>query len=338
MTPLITSLTRLAGSVRLLAVFILLLPLASRAEESSSLPVLSSVIRVELTDGRIHSGRPVSFRDDILVLRSRLDSGDVERGFPRERIARIHFSGQEVAGRAAELLQAGEVAQALPYLEALWRQRGSLLSLLEPEDIDLLAALPGVHLATENPYRAIGLANTILPHAANTATLVRLHETVLLAHYRLGFYPEAEKLARAWIQQQAEPPLSALGWKVLADLALKEEDFDSVIWIALQPVALGGPGPISYLDDCYALAIHAFHLQDEQERAGRLYREMIERDLSWPPDPVLAATGDFYQAENERATKTKPPAAEPDLDLRPPEEDLNLPVRQVRKLLHGESP
>jgi hypothetical protein len=308
---------------------------ATRADVTAA---LSGPVRVELTDGRSFSGRPVSFRDDILLLRTQLDGGEVERGFPRAQIRRMHFPGQRLVAEMMEMLDDGRTAEVLPHLEALWRQRAGFLALAEAETIELLAALPATHLDHGDAYRAIALARNLLPHARTPAVADRLHETILIGHYRLEFYDETEKLARDWIRAQHDFPPSALGWRILADLALREEDFAKVVWIALQPIATAGPESSKHLDSCYALAIHAFHKKKSFGRAAQLHREMLDRGLVWPSEETLAETGKFYQSLIPAESQRKADTPEPDLDLRPPEEDLNLPLEEIRKILRRENP
>lgn len=330
---------RLYASTRLALLLAALLPaLEGAGQGDNPESALAGPITVKLKDGRSFSGRPISFRDEILTLRSELERGEVEQGFPRSSIARLEFPGQRVVAAAMERIDDGDLTAALPRLEEIWRQRQPFLPLLEPETVELLAWLPFAHLERDDPYRAIGVATKILPHATEAQVKDRLHETMLRGHYELEFFDDAEKLARDWIRDQEDVPTSAFGWKLLGDLALREEDFDRVVWITLQPIAMSGPQPMAHIEGCYALAIHAFHQRDEREGAARLHREMIERELSWPPDKALAETGEFYQSRLAEAVKKKAAAAEPDLDLRPPEEDLNLPIRKVRKLLQTNEP
>jgi hypothetical protein len=329
------------GWAGLIALLLPFLPTALLAETSAppdTVPALGGPIRVELRDGRSQSGQPLSFRDDILMIRTFLDGGAVDQGFPRAHIAQLHFPGDDVVAHAMEWQQAGDLVRALPYLEAIWRQRAPFLQLLPPETTDLLGVLPAAHLETGDPYRAIGLARTLLPHASGEEARNRLHEVILLGHYELEFYQETEELARAWIEGQSDFPRSALGWRILGDLALRADDLAQVRWRVLQPIALAGPEPMAHLAHCYALAIHAFHHQDGESTAAQLHREMMDRHLSWPDAPALAATGEWYETRALREARQRAARAEPDLDLRPPENDLNLPIRKVRKLLPTHSP
>lgn len=317
----------------------LMLAAPAIAEEDPEDRDLSGLLRVELKNGRSHSGWPVAFKDDLLFLRIRMGGGEVEQGFPREDIARLHFPGSEVEREAAALVQEGHLTEAVEPLELLWRQRAPFLGLLDEESLDLLSALPAAHLAAGDPYRAISLANRLLPRAPSPATHNHLQEAILLGHLDLEFWEEASDLAREWIHGQEDFPDSALGWKILAELALLEEDLDRVLWVALQPIAISGPAPAEHLDSCYALAIHAFHLKEEPVPAVRLYREMTEDlRLMWPGDAKLAETGEIYRLVAEQETAAAEAATEADLDLRPPEDDLNLPIQKIRKLLRKESP
>lgn len=308
---------------------------ALRASESAE-DELRGPVRVEMRDGRTYTGQPVAFGDGMLTLRIRIESGEVERGLPQEEIARLQFSGASVERAAAGHLADGAVEEALPHLEALWRQRAPLLALLEPERLELLSALPVAYLAVGDAYNAIALARRILPHATEKTTADRLQEAILMGHFDLEFYEETDELARAWIREQESFPDSALGWRILAELALLQEDFDRVLWVALQPVAIAGPLPVEHLDACYALAIYAYHATEARDQAARLYREMVSLNLPWPRDERFAATGELYHEALAKEIAGKPETPTPDLDLRPPEQDLNLPLRAVRKLLQAD--
>lgn len=321
---------------RSLAVAFLLHALASVPLRSASAE--SAVLRIELDDGRSFGGQPVSFRDGIVVLRTQVDSGEVEQGFPERKIVGLDFSDTDAVAKAIALADDGRLAEALPHLEEIWLPRAPFLPLLDQETIGLLAALPAAHLQTGDPYRTIVLAQRLLPHAETPKLQNRIHESILFGHYRLKLYKETETLAREWIRQQPPFPTSALGWKILGDLALREENFEQLTWIALQPIALAGPQRMDHLNGCYGLAIHAFHHLEETERAARLYQEMGARGLEWPPDETLAQTGQRYAKMASDEPEEEPAPAEADLDLRPPEEELNLPIRQVRKSLRTDSP
>lgn len=297
---------------------------------------LSGPIRVEMRNGRVYIGQPIAFGDGLLTLRMPVGTGEVDQGLPQQEIARLHFPGEAIERTAASLIADGALEQAVPHLEVLWRQRAPLLALLEPERLELLSALPLAHLASGDAYSAVALATSMLPHAPNKATADRLQEAILMGHFNLEFYEETEALARKWIVEQDGLAESALGWHVLANLALLREDLDAVLWVALQPIVLAGPLPVEHLEECYALAIHAYHATEARDQGARLYREMVSLSLPWPRDERLAATGQFYRERLAEEIAGKAEAPPPDLDLRPPEQDLNLPLKAVRKLLRAD--
>lgn len=295
---------------------------------------LSGPIEVELRDGRRHSGHPVSFRDDLLTIRIAAGGGELEQGFPRDTIAKIHFSGAATERTAVALVAEGQLQEAIPFLEGLWRQRAPFLALLDAESLDLLSALPGAQLEGGDAYRAISLAKLLLPHAKSSSISNRLQEAILVGHFDLELFEEADALAHGWIRQQDKFPDSALGWRILAELALAQKDYDRVLWVALQPIAVAGPLPMDNIEDCYALAIHAYHLLEAPEEAAMLFLEMSSLNLPWPQGrPDFAATEEIYRHATEQGPEEEAPPPGPDLDLRPPEQDLNLPIRAIRKLL-----
>lgn len=316
-----------------------LLAISAIGSNAENVPDPADTVRVELRDGRSFSGKPVGLRDGIVTIRVAIDRGEVERGFPADTVERLHFPDEEITRQVSDLVDRRELVKAIPGLEAMWRPRSAFIAILDPATMKLFAALPAAYLESGDLYRAIGIARRLLPHARGSATRNAIQEAILLGHYKLEMFSESSRLAREWIADQPPFPASALGWKILAQLALRDEDFERVIWVALQPIALADARPIPHIGDCYALAIHALSQQEREDEAALLYREMRDRGLEWPDDPRLADTGSRCAAACEVAAKTNNTTqaplggadAEPDLDLRPPEKDLNLPIQQVRK-------
>lgn len=310
-----------------------LLPNAARAE--TDLSVLEGPVDVELVDGRAYNGRAVAFRDDVLYLRRELPDGEVERGFPSEQIQEIHFPGEEMEILALDMLDEGLLDEAVRVLEAVWRQRAPFLGLLNDRQLAVLYLLPELRLRTGNPGRAIGLAEELLARTGGPDGGLSLRAVTLRAHFALELFAESEALAGEWIEQQGRFPRSAIGWKILAELAIMNEDYDRAAWIALTPVSFAGPFETPFLADCYALGILALHELEEPDRAAVLGLEMHHLRLAWPEEDRFSDLRELYEQTDDEAAGSATRPGEGDFDLRPPDEDLNLPLRAVRKLVGG---
>jgi|SRR5690625_1872410 len=302
---------------------------------SSASEKTSAWIEIELNDGQTFSGEPVSYRNHVVSIRTIVDGGAFDRGFPADSIASLRFPDEKTVAHARDLIDGEITEETLSVLEKIWLPRAPFLSLLDEETIGLLAHLPGAQLALGDPYRAVGLAQRLLPHAAETESADRIHEVILLGYLKLELWEEAEERAKEWIDEQPRFSQSALGWRVLAELALRNQELEELLWIALQPIAMTGAENIDHLADCYALAIHALFLQEETSRAVELFKEMRERGLNWPKHEKLQETkNEMAELVPVTSNAEDPDAeAEVDLDLRPPEKDLNLPIDHVRKAI-----
>lgn len=290
-------------------------------------------IEIELRDGQFFSGEPVSFRNNIVSIRTIVDGGEYDRGFPAESIAALRFADRKTVDQARELIGAEMSEEVLSVLEEIWLPRAPFLSLLDEETIALLAHLPHAHLTAGDPYRAVGLAQRLLPHAVKSQTADQIQEVILLGYLKLELWKEAEERAREWIDAQPRFPRSALGWRVLAELALRDEELEDLLWIALEPIAIASSEKIDHLANCYAFAIHAFLLQEELGKAVDLFKEMHERGFLWPDDKNLRETETEMTKLISASQRENDPEPEADLDLRPPEKDLNLPIDQVRRAI-----
>jgi hypothetical protein len=159
---------------------------------------------------------------------------------------------------------------------------------------------------------------------------------MLAGNLALGFNAESKRLAEEWCAQADPSGGSALGWKVLAQLAYDGGDFDRALWVSLQPVVFSSFLPMTHLEDCYALAVAAAHRLDDNTLADRLYRDMRARELAWPQLPGLAAIElQYAQTFDDEGGSHEPPEPEDEFSAEPtePAADLALPLEKVRKIV-----
>jgi hypothetical protein len=282
---------------------------------------------------REFSGLLDGLRDGRLFIRVATGGGEVGYSFAPDDIASLTLPGADFEARATELCDRGAFAEAFPLLEALARQRLRYLPVLADAHQRPLWQLVRASMRAGNPLTTLGYVNQlrILP-SMNDANRILLRDAELDAHVKLGRVDDIQRLATAWCAEADLSGDSALGWKILAQVAYDRGDFAKARWTALQPVVFSGHLPIEHLDACYALAISAAHRLRGEPHAAVLYREMQTRTIAWPEIPALAAIGAHYAALPPDAVP-QPAPVESSVTLRaPPENPPNRTLDQVRKI------
>jgi len=244
--------------------------------------------------GRTVRGTLDGFRDGRLHVRRAIDGGEVGHSFAPAEIARLTMPGLELEADALELLDRGDIDRAMPVLEALGRHRIRYLPVLDASRQRFLWLLVEHGPAAGDPPTVLGVVRAMAPIADTPEKQVLLLEAGLEIALRMDTGDDAQDLARRWCLAADPSGRSALGWRVLAAAAYQRGDYESVRWLALQPVTFAGHLAMRDLDRCYALAIAAADRQGDVAHARLLRREMAARHLPWPDDPGLAALGEHY--------------------------------------------
>ena len=284
---------------RLVATLIVAALLASRlsAQETPGdlqLALASEAAEVTTKGGRKFRGLLDGMREGRLWIKTARDGGEIGYSFAPGEIGALVLPGAEVEARANEWLDRGLAAEALPLLEALGRQRSRYLPILNAGQRRPLVRLVRVSDAVGDPYTTIGYARVLEPHVESEEERMILRDAVLNAHMRLNLKEEARELAEIWCREADSNGTSALGWMVLARLALDGNNVERARWIALQPIAFSRHRPTAHLDVCYAIAITAAHEGGDGDHARSLFIEMRERHLDWPRDERYAEVGAIY--------------------------------------------
>lgn len=304
-----------------LVVFTLLLTLPAFAQTNAFLPAASEAT-VTNAQGRSFRGELRGYLNSHVVLVSREGAtGEITRRFNRADVQSIQFAGYELVATAADHVANARWQDAREALETLARQRGPYLEMLNPPDLGLFFALVDVRMRTGAEIDGIALARRLesLDTAADRRS--ELADLILTGHWQLGLVDEARTLAREWCAKAAPGGASALGWRILGEIALKEARNEDALWIALQPVAYASFENPSHLDSCYAIAVIAATRMGDVPLATRLHASLAERGLPWPAglaEPDLAATSRLASLPS------------PGVSRKP---DLHLRLDQVRKLI-----
>jgi hypothetical protein len=281
--------------------------------------------------GRTFRGLLDGWRDGRLYLRAARDGGEVGYSFTPAEIARLELPGAELQDRALDQWERGEAAAALPWLDALTRQRLRYLPVLDESQRRPLIACVTAQLRAGVPLLALGYAEQVLPVAQGAGERAALLDARLLATMSLGLKAEVGRLAQAWCMEAGTPGRSALGWSVLSRLAFEEGDADRALWLALQPIVLAGQPPAEHLDRCYTLAVCAAHRLGLRDYAAVLFREAGERGLSWTDDPAFFAIHAIYKTPPEESPSVG--ARSPEPPARAPSPDRHRTLQEARKLL-----
>jgi hypothetical protein len=192
---------------------------------------------------------------------------------------------------------------------------------MNASDLGLFFALVDVRMRTGAEIDGIALARRLSGLEAAAERRGDLADLILLGHWQLGLVDEARSLAREWCSGAKLGGPSALGWRILGEIALREARPDDALWIAMQPVAFASFENPPHLDACYAIAVTAAWRMSDEPLARRLRGSMDERALAWPAgfaEPDLSAAS--RQGNLPAPGSSKKP-------------DLHLSLDQVRKLI-----
>lgn len=294
---------------------------------------------VVTTTKREFSGLLDGFRDGRLFLRLATGGGEVGYSFAPGEIEKLAMPGAEMEAQAVELWDRGAVAEALPLLEALGRQRLRYLPVLTESHRAPVWLLVQASRRGGNPLATLGYVTQLRAHATTPEQRRWLRDAELEAHVQLGHTGEIERLATAWCAESDPGGASALGWEILARRALADGDFNRARWVALQPVVFSGHLPMEHLETCYAIAITAAHRLDDENHALALLQEMQTRHLAWPAQPEFADLGRLYAeklasaAEGTSHAAAGAPGTEESAPAAEPQPEVNQPLANVRRLI-----
>ncbi len=290
---------------------------------------------VELHNGRTYTGELAGVRKGRVSVLLWEGSGEIEYRLATEEIKAIDFPGTETAAYSMELYQNGRYVEAIPLLEVAYRQRSAYLDILNEKQEEPLVALARAYRSTGADIDAIAVARRLARRLASAEHRDAMETLILTAYLDLDLHERAAERARAWCSRQERYARSALGWWILAEIALLDDDPEEALWIALQPITFSTVRSMPYLENTYTTALRACYALEKNRQGTHLYSEMKERGLVWP-DSALAEAADHYRTlwkEKERSSDGDITPEKLEMDSRPPRENLDLPLRDVRRIL-----
>lgn len=261
---------------------------------------LQEPIQVKLTNKRTIPGHSINVSGDQIQIGTSEGAGEVIYTFQTNEVHSFKIPGESYKTVVVEWIETNQIDKAFELLDLLYQQRVQLIPLLPPSESNFFTYYVDLILKSENPARAIAVTKVLRPQIENPAALRALDDAILESYYTLELYEQATPLAEVWVEQRSAYERSALGYYVLSANALRQEAYDKALDIALQPIVFSSPVTTEKIAHCYAVAISAALGLRDKDYAATLYREMREREFSWPKNDKTLAP--FHKTILEQTT------------------------------------
>lgn len=261
---------------------------------------LQEPIQVKLVNKRTIPGHSINVSGEEIQIGTSEGAGEIIYTFQTNEVHSFKIPGDSYKTVVVEWIEAGETEKAIELLKLLYQQRVQLIPLLPASESNFFTYYVDLILESDNPARAIAITEILRPQIENPAAIRALDDAILESYYTLELYDQATPLAVAWVEQRSAYERSALGYYVLSADALRKEAYDEAIDLALQPIVFSSPITTEKIAHCYAVAISAALGLRDKDYAATLYREMLERDLSWPENDKTLAP--FHKTILEQTT------------------------------------
>ncbi len=260
------------------------LPKTSAQEPHSGDPFAELRNPITVTDvmGRVLTGSVLRVAHRVVHLRVPVGVGEViyELGF--DAIESVNFPGAEIRQHAEDLHRDERWPEVISVLRALLKQRRELFPILPREEPSFFVRLVEAYHLTGAAVEAIAHARLLLPYLKLARDRRYLEDVILVAHYELNLIQEARQLATVWTVARGRYSSSALGWLILAKLALNEGEAEPALVNCLYPIVFSGHLRVPFLFDCYDVAIKASRTLGEEQRARILEEELAFRAIYAP--------------------------------------------------------
>ena len=261
----------------------------SVAERETIYRELQEPIEITLKNRRTIPGHSIEVSGNTLQVGTSEGAGEIIYTFDISEIDRFTIPGESYKALALEWRESKKIDKALQLLELLFNQRVNLIPHLPESESRFFIYYLSLILDTNNPAKAIAVSNILAPQIKNPKALQALDDAILESYYNLQVYEAAKPLAEAWVKERKPYERSTLGYFVLSAEALRLENFESALDMALQPIVFSSPVTTEKMAHCYAVAVSAALGLRDKKYALILYREMQEREYHWPNnDPILA--------------------------------------------------
>lgn len=257
------------------------LPPAERAEIQLK---LREPIKIHLSNGRTLPGHSIEVLNNTLQIATAEGAGEAVYSFQAEQIERFEIPGEAYKTTALHWLESGELESALELMEMLYRQRINLIPFLPESEANFFCLYAEARLQSKQLESAVAIAEILSPHTQKEQALDLLERIRMQGYQMLNMHRRAVPIAEEWVDRHSKHTASALAYYILAEDALRADQPERAIDLALQPIVFPNPVSSDKLAECYAVAIAAAIALRDKDYAVLLYQEMQERELLWPID------------------------------------------------------
>lgn len=265
---------------------------------------LQAPVQITLANRRSLMGHSIRVDGEQIIVGTSEGAGEAIFTFQLDDIGQLEIPGESYKAVALEWMQSGENEKALELFELLYQQRVNMIPLLPPSESHFFIYYAQLVLKSPKPARAIGITAKLRPQIENSKALAAIDDAILQSYHQLELHEQAVPLAQKWVAQRDPYGSSALGYYVLGCAKLRDQDYESALDLALQPIVFTSPIPTKNLAHCYAVAISAAFGLREPDYAQTLFAEMQAQQLQWPEsDRTLQA---YHKKLLQKINQSKP--------------------------------
>jgi len=279
-------------------------------------PLVVSADTIELSDGRIVHGELAGSVGGYLSIIVGGPNTQAELRYRLGDIERIKFSDSTSRQDAIDGFSKRHPSESTAMLENLALKRLPYLESLHPKDEAIFTYLLESYILSGREVDALERAKLWLNKLPSSEAKLRVQELQIIAAWNLDRPSEAAYYGRHWIEAGQSCQTSALPWVTLANIAFIEEDYETALWIALNPIVFSPPSRPPYLEEAYAIAIISAFKTGETALARQLKSEMrdlefvLHKNFRWAR-PMTDAEG---QSQDESGTENRPTQFERNVD------------------------
>ena len=249
---------------------------------AATLPLLVYSDTIILSDGKILHGELAGTVGGYLSIVVEDSSNQAELRYRIELVERIDFSDSISRQDSIDGFSNRHPRQSIALLEELALKRLPYLEILGPEDAFVFTLLLESYILSGREEDALERAKLWLQKLPSEEAKLRIRELQMIAAWKLDRASDSAYYGRQWINAGYSCQNTALPWVSLANIALKEEDYETALWLALNPIVFSPPSKPSYLEDAYAIAIISAFKVGDGTQAHQLKTEMHAQRLTLP--------------------------------------------------------
>ena len=268
-------------------------------------PLSVSADTIELSDGRIFHGGLAGSVGGYLSIIVGDSNNQAELRYRLDEIERIEFSDSISRQDAIDGFSKRHPSESTALLENLALKRLPYLELLSPEDESIFTYLLESYILTGRAVDALERAKLWLSKLPSSEAKLRGQELQIIAAWNLDRPSESAYYGRQWIEAGQSCQTSALPWVTLANIALIEDDYETALWIALNPIVFSPPSRPPYLEEAYAIAIISAFKTGERALAHQLKSEMRDLEFVLPKNFRWSAPLADADRQSEDGSRTE---------------------------------